>query len=707
MSLFPHDKLDWTLTRLERQLEDAPDDDALRAEYAAACLSRALFHDGGEPWTNRALTQARRVLQRDPGHPAALVVAGASLVGLGRLEPARRHLDDALRIAPDDARVHHALAVWHQVARRQGDPGSDEHHAIVAAENACRLAPDAWEPHALLATLLGGPDPDRTSVRSADRTSVRSADRVSARSARRLERSQYHRVLALQRGAPGDREAALLFELGVGCLARDRLPEATKLFTRLLDDDTYKSAARYHLGLVNLRTGRFKNAVLYLRQHLDAAGDEATVYAKLGSAYLQLGEIAHARDACNRALSIDPMHRDARWVLGRALVAEERDDEAVRLFKEILEESPDHTPAFAEIVGVRARRGDRAWLKGALRSEVAAFDRLPVQGRDAAPRAATRKRLGVLLEALGSNDDAVAGILEAIDLTTDEGLRFGLWEAAVDAISVRRAGALRERLADPGRAYSAAAGREVLALARLVPEELLVNALEIDDEDLRKAAVERRGPARDVGDHRRGVDDERREARAWQALVLLALATHGARAGASEDATATSVARALLVRWAAEADADLADAANAALVLLGDESAGAALRKRARARGVENLVDAMLAQVAAPSLATPYHPIAPGEDRSCTTCGRRSGDVATMMVSKTAAICSHCLADIASQRRALETDDPEVVCALTGKGTFETAAMYVYKGTAVCREVVDQGLGVLEREAVDRYLAAL
>jgi len=691
MSLFPHDKLDWTLSRLERQLEGMPDDDGVRVEYAAACLSRAWFHDGGEPWLNRALTHARRVLQRDPGHAGALVVAGASLVGLARLEPARRHLDDALRIAPDDARAHYALAVWHQTARRQGDPESDEHRAIVAAENACRLAPDAWEPHALLASLLGGPDPDR----------------VTARSARRLERSQYHRVLALQRSAPSDREAALLFDLGVGCLARDRLPEATKLFTRLLDDDRYKTSARYQLGLVNLRSGRFKNAVLYLRQHLDEAGDQAAVYARLGSAYLQLGEIAHARDACNRALSVDPTHREARWVLGKAFVAEGRDDEAVRLFKQILEEAPDHTPAFAEVVGSRARRGDRAWLHGALRSEVAAFDRLPVQGRDAAPRAATRKRLGVLLEALGPSDDAVAAILEAIDLTTDEGLRFGLWEAAVDAISVRRAAALRERLADPGRAYAAAAGREVLALARLLPEDLLMKALEIDDEDLRRAAVERRGPARDVGDHRRGVDDERREARAWQALVLLALATHGARARAADDTTTTSFARALLVRWSAEADADLADAANAALVLLGDEPAGAALRKRAKARGVENLVDAMVAQVAAPSLASLYHPIAPGEDRTCTTCGRRSNDVPTMMVSAQAAICSHCLADIASQRRALETDDPEVVCALSGKGTFETAAMYVYKGTAVCREVVDQGLGVLEREAVDRYLAAL
>ena len=86
-----------------------------------------------------------------------------------------------------------------------------------------------------------------------------------------------------------------------------------------------------YLGLVNQRAGRHKNAVLYLRQHLDhGGGDEAFVHARLGTAYLQLGELDHAREACNRALAIDPGIRQARWTLGRALLEEGREDEAVR-----------------------------------------------------------------------------------------------------------------------------------------------------------------------------------------------------------------------------------------------------------------------------------------------------------------------------------------------------------------------------------------
>ena len=46
----------------------------------------------------------------------------------------------------------------------------------------------------------------------------------------------------------------------------------------------------------------------------------------------------------------------------------ERDD-AVRLFRELLEMAPDHTDAYAELVRLRARDQDVRWLRQALRSE--------------------------------------------------------------------------------------------------------------------------------------------------------------------------------------------------------------------------------------------------------------------------------------------------------------------------------------------------
>ena len=145
--MFPHDKLDWTTSRLEQRLETAPDDAVARLEYATACLSRARFHDGGEVWFNKALTQARRLLQHDPTSTGALVVAGMSLVGLGRAEPATRYLDEAAKLAPERAEAHLALGELHNL---QGD----RHQAVLELEAACRLAPQSWEANALLGRQL-------------------------------------------------------------------------------------------------------------------------------------------------------------------------------------------------------------------------------------------------------------------------------------------------------------------------------------------------------------------------------------------------------------------------------------------------------------------------------------------------------------------------------------------------------------------------
>jgi tetratricopeptide (TPR) repeat protein len=734
MSLLPHHKLDWNLARLEKQLEPDPHNPALLLEHAATCLSRAAFHGGGERWFERAHQQARVALQSGPsqsGHAQGLVIAAASQLGVEssrggsarRLELARKLLDDALGLEPELALGHYVLGLWCQAAARSTSASSGallspekaspvpsaggtvtsspaappmssraRHHAaaIRATETACRLSPDAWEPHALLATLLW----ERASEQGGP-----------ARAPRLLERSQFHTVRALDLAPGADQEPGLWFHLAVTCTHKGPLEAAGKLFTRLLDDPKYRERAQYYLGVVNYQVGRYKNAVLYLRQHLDHASEpHARVHARIAMAYLKLGELAKARDAANRALSLDPSDVAARWTLGSALAADGQEEEAQRILRAILQDVPDHQGAFGELVALREAKGDLTWLQSALRSEVKGYDRLPVMmEREQGivhPRATTRERITVLTAALCRADPqgSVPTVLEAIDLTTDERLRFQLWEVALEQVCALKSQVLREQLAQPGTLFSAKAGREVLALARSLPEELLVAALQIDEEDLRRAAVDRHGPSRDVAAHRRAIDTERRQARAWQALLLLAIASHG-----------NQKSRNLLNLWASEADADLADAARAALVMLGDDEAKEALYKRARARGAANLVDAMVAQVSAPTGAAPFavRSLAPGEDRACSACHRRPADVGHMMVGLNAAICDLCLAEVARRRRELETEDPAVVCALSGRGRESTQAMYVYEGVPLCREVLDQGLGRLERETVERFLASL
>ena len=77
-----------------------------------------------------------------------------------------------------------------------------------------------------------------------------------------------------------------------------------------------------------------------------------------------------------------------------------------------------------------------------------------------------------------------------------------------------------------------------------------------------------------------------------------------------------------------------------------------------------------------------------------------------MMVGGDATVCDTCMADLARTRSDHATDDADRRCALTGRSALDSRALYTYRGVGICREVLDQSLGLLEREEVDRYLAA-
>ena len=670
--MYPHDKLDWTLSRLERTLESAPDDADTRLDYAVASLSRAWFHDGGESWFNRALTQARRVLQEEPASLTAQVVAGTALVGLDRLEAARRYLDQAQ--AQNERRGDLALALgW--MSRTAGDPiGALEHF-----EDAARLAPDSWEAHAMVARAL------------------REAQRSQPSGGRYNERAQFHAVKALELSPSGAWRPRLLRDLAVSCLESGRLEQARRLFVRLEHDhEEHKAEAQYFLGLVAYRLGKYKNAVLHFRQHMQATEEHPSVLARIALAHLQLQDARKAREACHRALALDPDHLQARWALGCALVEEDRTDEALREFKEVLERDPGHLPAFQEVVRLRKKLGDTPWLKAALRAEVGGFDRLPLPtgGRD--PRAATLQRLGVLAQALVDVDPEAAGaLLGWMDLTEDESARFMLWEAALGHEADRRADEAAGWLEQAGNSYSAERGRTVLTLASVLPEPLLTQGLDLKEEHLRRAAVERWPQAHDVQSHRDRIEQERHQARAWQALLLLAISSRGSTAG-----------RNLLLRWASDADGDLGLAARVGLALQGDASALLDLRETPRAQQHAVLIDA-LAHVGSPP-GMPVLPRTVSDDESvhCSTCGRRATEVSHLLAGNQAVICEVCIAEIDQQREFLETDDPSVPCRLCGRTLLTAPSVYLFRGATVCGVCVDNSTGLAEREAVDRFLTS-
>jgi tetratricopeptide (TPR) repeat protein len=682
--MFNHDMLDWNLSRLARRLQEEEATPELRLAFANAQIAKARFHGGDDALYTEALNQARRVLHHEPGHPEALVVAALALVLLDRAEAAERYLQEARRLADDNPRLHMALG---EAAMQRGAWDEAE-----AAYRACvKLAPESWEAHLLLGRLI------------AKRAAQAGPDTNPARD---IEHAQYHLVRALSLGPSAHEEPAALFEVALLCLRTNKVADAQRLLTRLQTREGWRAQAWYHLGRVASRTGRYKKAILYFREHLSHAEEEtAEVWSRIGACYLHEGEPARAREACHRALALDPYDVEARWYLGAALIAEGATADAIRVFREILELAPDHQEAFSELVRLRTLDQDLRWLRQAMRSETAVYDRLPVAswrhdpGKRADipidPRASTRARIQVLMRGLVRVDpDVATTMLECMDLTTDEGLRFVLWEGVLEMLARRKAESMTGALADPGVHFSAEAGRDVLTLAHLIDEDRLLAGLDIHVEDLKRAAVARHGAVDDVAALRQHIARERQSARAWQALLLLALASKR-----------TATARNLLVRWTSDADDELRVPARAGLAMLGDTDAIAALRGIAAERQLEHLARLATRLVEGPSGPESAILVTDQDGLVCATCGRRGSQVAHMITGRGHAVCNVCMARAHERRPEIQTRDPELACALTGASLLDVEALYVYQGVPLSGAAIDMSVGHDEREFVLAWLA--
>ena len=146
-SVFPHAKLDWTISKLEERISANSEDLDARLELSQTLLSRGWMHGGGEADCSAALSLARRVLQEDPTSVTALVVAGMALVCMERVDAAEKYLAQAHGAESERADLRMALGALETL---RGDHGTAVRHL----ETACRLASESWETHLFLGRAL-------------------------------------------------------------------------------------------------------------------------------------------------------------------------------------------------------------------------------------------------------------------------------------------------------------------------------------------------------------------------------------------------------------------------------------------------------------------------------------------------------------------------------------------------------------------------
>jgi tetratricopeptide (TPR) repeat protein len=668
--MFPHKKLDWLIDRLQNQVAESGTDFELRHELARACLSKGLYHGGGEEWTHQALTHARKVLSQEPGFVPGLVTAGMALVGMGRPDGARKYLDQALRLEPERADLYLGLGA---LARSEGD----RDRALKALQQACTLAPQDWETNLYLGRAL------------ADR-----ARRLGGQK-RLQERAQYHLVQAMQSNPSPHVMPALVRDIGIGCLQSGRFREAERLFLRLREHTDHAATARFHLGLVAYELGKYKNAIQYFRQYLQDRPESSRVHAQMAMAQLQLGEPDRAIEACDRALLIDPADLLARYTKGCAFLELDRPADAVRIFKETLRDHPDHISSYVELARTRRAARDIGWLVQALHTECRRFDSLPFQSGPRTPRTVTRERIAVLLEELRAvGPSSIPTMLQGMSLVQDEGVRFQVWEAACSQAANSVADVVATQLRDPGNRFHPELGRQAVATAHAIPEPVLTRGLGVEEDDLKRAAVDRYSAATNVDEHRRRVERERNRARAYQSLVLLAIAARRSRSG-----------RRLLSRWANAADPELAVAAQTGLAMYGDPKAIAQLVNRADQRGASGRIRALLSHVIPREDPLAPKSVAPSDDEvHCSMCGRTSLEASHLMAGSDAVVCDHCVVKISRNRDELLAPD-EATCSFCGRTHLASAGVWAVGLVKICSHCLDRSLGLMEREEVNRFLS--
>ena len=139
--------------------------------------------------------------------------------------------------------------------------------------------------------------------------------------------------------------------LGGALFSLGRLDEAEESFRRALELDRDHKHARYNMAEVLRGQARFAEAVKWYRAVLDIDSDFAPAHAGMGEAMFRLGQYQQAVEALSQAVSLEPgsMPINTRHFLAEALRKQQRNEEAIERYRDVLEMDPDFDYAHAGI----------------------------------------------------------------------------------------------------------------------------------------------------------------------------------------------------------------------------------------------------------------------------------------------------------------------------------------------------------------------
>jgi tetratricopeptide (TPR) repeat protein len=301
-----------------------------------------------------------------------LACAGRTWVRLGtwQTEPALQAA--ALALHPDDGRAQLALARWHAahgrlseaerrldgaLAPRSSDKGLAAGVALLRGEIALRrgLIPgqEAQLGEALQHLTRAAREQDapaRVFTRLGE-VEQRLGDPGAAR-------DSLARALALD-----PTEALAHTRLGMVQRELGQLAEARASFERALELAPRSAEAWCGLGLLHAQEERPAEAEAALARALALEPDHPESNAALGRLFEVAGDLPAAEAHYRRSIGVHPDYEDGLYALGALLAARAADEEALRLFRRVLERRPSgrpHVRASLAAARLLLARGERA-----------------------------------------------------------------------------------------------------------------------------------------------------------------------------------------------------------------------------------------------------------------------------------------------------------------------------------------------------------
>ena len=323
----------------------------------------------------------RKVLELQPDHADAHLNLGLKLAAGGGFEAALASMTEALRLAPENLRARQGLAM---VLTRLDRPLD----AVPHFEALVRHDPDSSEARLNLGIALaeGGRQEDAL---GAFREAVR---------------------LAPEASRPHYNVGRVLHDMGRAVEAREALEQALRV-------DRAFAPALHLLGQIERAAGNDERAVELLRSAAKEDSENSLVHYDLGLALAQSGSPELAVPHFERALELDPRHKESLYNLAQAVQAV--DPEKAREYRERFaalkaeEQDTDRAGTLWNFALAEARRERWAEAFDLFQQALAACGQCPARGQ-------IHKNFGLTYGHAGKLEEAERELLQALKLLPDD-----------------------------------------------------------------------------------------------------------------------------------------------------------------------------------------------------------------------------------------------------------------------------------------------